>query len=162
MAHTPALDRPARRPRTGQAVAGLSERGIFRQHYQTDDLDASLLLLLLMAFLPPSDKRMQDTVVAIADELTENDLVLRYRVTGTDTGFVVAPASRLDRRKARTRQALIEAAARLIAEGPGEGASIQEITDKADIGFGRSTTTSAAKNSCSRSRRPRCSSAGGR
>jgi len=60
-------------------VAGLSERGIFRQHYQTDDLDASLLLLLLMAFLPPSDKRMQDTVVAIADELTENDLVL---VTG--------------------------------------------------------------------------------
>ena len=48
----------------------------------------------------------------------------------------VAPASRLDRRKARTRQALIDAAARLIAEGPGEGASIQEITDKADIGFG--------------------------
>ena len=48
----------------------------------------------------------------------------------------VAPPSRLDRRKARTRQALIDAAARLIAEGPGEGASIQEITDKADIGFG--------------------------
>jgi AcrR family transcriptional regulator len=46
------------------------------------------------------------------------------------------PASRLVRRKARTRQALIDAAARLIAEGPGEGASIQEITDKADIGFG--------------------------
>jgi AcrR family transcriptional regulator len=46
------------------------------------------------------------------------------------------PASRLDRRKARTRQALIDAAARLIAEGPGESASIQEITDKADIGFG--------------------------
>jgi GH15 family glucan-1,4-alpha-glucosidase len=66
---------------------GLSERGVFRQHYQTDDLDASLLLLLLMGFLPPSDKRMQDTVVAIADELTEDDLVLRYRVTGTDTGL---------------------------------------------------------------------------
>ena len=45
-------------------------------------------------------------------------------------------ASRLDRRKARTRQALIDAAVRLIAEGPGDGASIQEITDKADIGFG--------------------------
>jgi alpha,alpha-trehalase len=66
---------------------GMSERGVFRQHYQTDDLDASLLLLLLMGFLPPSDKRMQDTVVAIADELTEDDLVLRYRVKGTDTGL---------------------------------------------------------------------------
>jgi AcrR family transcriptional regulator len=44
--------------------------------------------------------------------------------------------SRLDRRKARTRQALIDAAVRLIAEGRGERASIQEITDEADIGFG--------------------------
>jgi alpha,alpha-trehalase len=66
---------------------GLSERGVFRQHYQTDDLDASLLLLLLMGFLPPSDKRIQDTVMAIADELTEDDLALRYRITGTDTGL---------------------------------------------------------------------------
>jgi AcrR family transcriptional regulator len=45
-------------------------------------------------------------------------------------------ASRLDRRKARTRQALIDAAVGLIADGRGEAASIQEITDKADIGFG--------------------------
>jgi AcrR family transcriptional regulator len=45
-------------------------------------------------------------------------------------------ASRLDRRKARTRQALIDAAVRLIAEGRGDRASIQEITDTADIGFG--------------------------
>jgi AcrR family transcriptional regulator len=44
--------------------------------------------------------------------------------------------SRLDRRKARTRQALIEAAVRLIADGRGDRASIQEITDEADIGFG--------------------------
>jgi AcrR family transcriptional regulator len=44
--------------------------------------------------------------------------------------------SRLDRRKARTRQALIEAAVRLIAEGRGDRASIQEITEAADIGFG--------------------------
>jgi AcrR family transcriptional regulator len=47
-----------------------------------------------------------------------------------------APANRLDRRKARTRQALLDAALRLIAEGRGERASIQEITDAADIGFG--------------------------
>lgn len=42
----------------------------------------------------------------------------------------------LDRRKARTRQALIDAAVRLIAEGRGDRASIQEITETADIGFG--------------------------
>ena len=48
----------------------------------------------------------------------------------------VVPANRLDRRKARTRQALIDAAVRLIAEGRGEQASIQEITEAADIGFG--------------------------
>jgi AcrR family transcriptional regulator len=45
-------------------------------------------------------------------------------------------ATRLDRRKARTRQALIDAAVRLIAEGRGERASVQEITEAADIGFG--------------------------
>jgi AcrR family transcriptional regulator len=49
----------------------------------------------------------------------------------------LSPATnRLDRRKARTRQALIDAAVRLIAEGRGERASIQEITETADIGFG--------------------------
>jgi len=46
------------------------------------------------------------------------------------------PANRTDRRKARTRQALLDAATRLIAEGRGERASIQEITDEADVGFG--------------------------
>ncbi len=44
--------------------------------------------------------------------------------------------SRLDRRKARTRQALVDAAVQLIADGRGDRASIQEITDAADIGFG--------------------------
>jgi AcrR family transcriptional regulator len=44
--------------------------------------------------------------------------------------------NRLDRRKARTRQALIDAAVHLIAEGRGERASIQEITEAADVGFG--------------------------
>jgi AcrR family transcriptional regulator len=47
-----------------------------------------------------------------------------------------AGGSRLDRRKARTRQALIDAAVRLIAEGRGDRASVQEITDAADVGFG--------------------------
>jgi GH15 family glucan-1,4-alpha-glucosidase len=66
---------------------GVSSRGVFRQHYQTDDLDASLLLLPIMGFLPPGDERVTATVLAIADELTKDGLVLRYRVEGTDTGF---------------------------------------------------------------------------
>ena len=66
---------------------GLSSRGVFRQHYKTDDLDASLLLLPIMGFLPPGDERIKKTVLAIADELTEDGLVLRYKVEGTDTGF---------------------------------------------------------------------------
>ncbi len=66
---------------------GVSDRGVFRQHYETDDLDASLLLLPIMGFLPPDDKQVQATVLAIADELTQDGLVLRYRVEGTDTGF---------------------------------------------------------------------------
>ena len=66
---------------------GVSARGVFRQHYKTDDLDASLLLLATMGFLPPDDDRIKATVLAIADELTEDGLVLRYRVDGTDTGF---------------------------------------------------------------------------
>jgi GH15 family glucan-1,4-alpha-glucosidase len=66
---------------------GVSEKGVFRQHYQTDDLDASLLLLPIMGFLPPDDDRIKATVLAIADGLTKDGLVLRYRVEGTDTGF---------------------------------------------------------------------------
>jgi AcrR family transcriptional regulator len=44
--------------------------------------------------------------------------------------------NRIDRRKARTREALIDAAVTLIAAGRGERASIQEITETADVGFG--------------------------
>ena len=65
----------------------VSKRGVFRQHYETDDLDASLLLLPIMGFLPADDKRIRATVLAIADELTQDGLVLRYKVDGTDTGF---------------------------------------------------------------------------
>ena len=65
----------------------VSTRGVFRQHDKTDDLDASLLLLPIMGFLPPDDERIKATVLAIADELTEDGLVLRYRTDQTDTGF---------------------------------------------------------------------------
>jgi alpha,alpha-trehalase len=66
---------------------GVDERGRFRQHYGNDELDASLLLIPIMGFLPPDDDRVKATVLAIADELTEGDLVLRYKVDTTDTGF---------------------------------------------------------------------------
>ena len=67
---------------------GVDDRGVFVQHYETDALDASLLLLPLVRFLPPSDERIQATVNAIADELTVDGLVLRYRVDETDDGLL--------------------------------------------------------------------------
>jgi alpha,alpha-trehalase len=66
---------------------GVDGRGVFVQHYETDALDASLLMMPLVRFLPPGDPRTRATVLAIADELTENGLVLRYRVGETDDGF---------------------------------------------------------------------------
>jgi len=61
--------------------------GIFRQHYETDALDASLLLMPLVRFLAPENERVRDTVLAIADGLTEDGLVLRYRTDETDDGL---------------------------------------------------------------------------
>jgi GH15 family glucan-1,4-alpha-glucosidase len=65
----------------------LDARGAFVQHYETEALDASLLLMPLVRFLPPDDPRVRATVLAIADELTEEGLVLRYRIEETDDGF---------------------------------------------------------------------------
>ncbi len=66
---------------------GVDERGVFVQHYDTDALDAALLLMPLMRFLPPDDPRIRATVFAIANELTEQGLVLRYRTEETDDGL---------------------------------------------------------------------------
>jgi GH15 family glucan-1,4-alpha-glucosidase len=66
---------------------GVSERGVFRQHYETDALDASTLLIPINRFLPPDDERVRNTVLAIADELTEQGFVLRYRTDETDDGL---------------------------------------------------------------------------
>jgi GH15 family glucan-1,4-alpha-glucosidase len=65
---------------------GVDGRGVFRQHYDTDALDASNLLIPLVRFLPPSDERVCATVRAIKEELTDNGLVLRYRTDETDDG----------------------------------------------------------------------------
>jgi GH15 family glucan-1,4-alpha-glucosidase len=65
----------------------VDERGVFCQHYDTDALDASVLLMPLVRFLPPDDPRIRATVLAIADELTVEGLVLRYRTEETDDGL---------------------------------------------------------------------------
>jgi alpha,alpha-trehalase len=65
----------------------VDERGVFVQHYDTTALDASVLLIPLVRFLPRDDPRVRATVLAIADELTEDGLVLRYRVEHTDDGL---------------------------------------------------------------------------
>jgi GH15 family glucan-1,4-alpha-glucosidase len=66
---------------------GVDERGVFTQHYDTNALDASLLLMPLVRFLPPDDDRVRATVLAIADELSQDGLVLRYRTDQTDDGL---------------------------------------------------------------------------
>ena len=66
---------------------GLDKRGVLRQHYDTDALDASTLLAAIFGFLPASDPRLHATVLAIADELSENGFVLRYRTEQTDDGL---------------------------------------------------------------------------
>jgi GH15 family glucan-1,4-alpha-glucosidase len=66
---------------------GVDKRGVFRQHYDTDALDASNLLVPIVRFLPPDDERVRATVKAIRDELTDGGLVLRYRTEETDDGL---------------------------------------------------------------------------
>jgi GH15 family glucan-1,4-alpha-glucosidase len=66
---------------------GVDARGVFTQHYDTDALDASNLLIPLVRFLPQGDELVRNTVIAVADELTENGLVLRYRTDETDDGL---------------------------------------------------------------------------
>ena len=66
---------------------GVDKRGVLRQHYDTDALDASTLLAAIFGFLPRDDKRLRASVLAIADELTENGFVLRYRTGETDDGM---------------------------------------------------------------------------
>jgi GH15 family glucan-1,4-alpha-glucosidase len=66
---------------------GMDDRGVFVQSYGSTALDASLLLMPLVRFLPPDDNRIRQTVLAIEKELTVDGLVLRYRVEETDDGM---------------------------------------------------------------------------
>jgi GH15 family glucan-1,4-alpha-glucosidase len=64
-----------------------AERNTFTQSYGSKELDASLLLIPQMGFLPPDDKRVIGTIEAIQRELSTSDgFVMRYPTAGEDSG----------------------------------------------------------------------------
>ncbi|TML92819.1 MAG: glycoside hydrolase family 15 protein, partial [Actinobacteria bacterium] len=72
----------AERDRLREAILerGWSEkRQAFAQAFDSDELDAAALLMPIVGFLPATDPRMRSTIEAIARDLTEDGLVLRYR-----------------------------------------------------------------------------------
>ncbi len=67
---------------------GVDERGVFTQHYDTDALDASLLLIVLTRFLPADDERVvQDGARDRGRARPRTGMVLRYRTDETDDGL---------------------------------------------------------------------------
>jgi GH15 family glucan-1,4-alpha-glucosidase len=65
----------------------VNDQGYFAQSYGEDELDASLLLLPMLGFLPPQDERIRATVLAIASDLSDGAFVYRYRPLETDDGL---------------------------------------------------------------------------
>jgi GH15 family glucan-1,4-alpha-glucosidase len=74
------------------------ERGAYTQSFGSGELDAAQLLMPIVGFLPATDERMRATIEAIAADLTEDGLVLRYRnreglnadgLTGEEGTFVM-------------------------------------------------------------------------
>jgi GH15 family glucan-1,4-alpha-glucosidase len=63
------------------------ERGAFVQHYGSDVLDASLLLMPLVKFIAPTDPRWLSTLDAISDALVSDTLVHRYNVEASPDGL---------------------------------------------------------------------------
>jgi GH15 family glucan-1,4-alpha-glucosidase len=75
-----------------------ASRRAFAQSFDSDELDAAQLLMPMFGFLPATDERIRSTIDAIADELTQDGLVLRYRneeglnadgLTGEEGTFVL-------------------------------------------------------------------------
>jgi GH15 family glucan-1,4-alpha-glucosidase len=63
------------------------EKQAYTQSYDTDELDASMLLMPLVGYCKATDKRFASTVEAIQRELTYDGLVLRYRTEGASDGL---------------------------------------------------------------------------
>ena len=64
-----------------------AQRSAFVQHYDTDVLDASLLLMPLVKFIAPTDPRWLSTLKAIGDELVSDSLVYRYNIEASPDGL---------------------------------------------------------------------------
>jgi len=64
-----------------------AERGAFVQHFDSDVLDASLLLMPLMKFIAPTDPRWLPTLDAISRELVSDSLVFRYNIEASPDGL---------------------------------------------------------------------------
>ncbi|MFI5074941.1 MAG: glycoside hydrolase family 15 protein [Actinomycetales bacterium] len=64
-----------------------TERNTFTQHYETDEVDASLLLIPICGFLPPDDPKVLGTLDAIVQDLMHEGLLLRYRTTSGVDGL---------------------------------------------------------------------------
>jgi hypothetical protein len=92
---------------------GWSEaRQAYAQSFDSDELDAAQLLMPILGFLPATDARMRSTIDAIADDLTEDGLVLRYRneeglnadgLTGEEGTFVICSFLCTGRASTRSR-----------------------------------------------------------
>jgi GH15 family glucan-1,4-alpha-glucosidase len=69
------------------------ERGAFVQHYDSDELDAAVLLIPLLGFLPIDDPRVSGTIAAIEQELLVDGVLQRYRLDdglpGQESGFLI-------------------------------------------------------------------------
>jgi len=89
----PDLDGPLERWRAlrDEIRAEVLEKGYnpskqaFTQYYGSDELDASILMIPMVGFLPPSDPRVISTVEAIERELVVDGFVLRYRTSDEGT-----------------------------------------------------------------------------
>ena len=63
------------------------KRGVFVQHYETDVLDASVLLMPLVKFVGPTDPRWLSTLDRITEELVSDSLVYRYNAAASPDGL---------------------------------------------------------------------------
>jgi GH15 family glucan-1,4-alpha-glucosidase len=98
-ARTEEWTRERDRIRDAVLTRGWSEsRQAYAQSFDSDELDAAALLMPIVGFLPAADPRMLSTIEAIARDLTDDGLVLRYRnseglnadgLTGEEGTFVI-------------------------------------------------------------------------
>ena len=69
------------------STASTPARNTFTQHYDTDEVDASLLVLPTLGFVDGDDPRMLGTIEAVEQDLMRDGLLLRYRTTSGVDGL---------------------------------------------------------------------------